>query len=201
MSSEVETRPSPPIGTNGLGLAPAISGADHARAFVEVQNGCDHDCTFCVTTIARGASRSIPAGAIIDAIKGRPGYPGIVDQIRTRMRGKIKAGGQLRFGFRIYRDSVRGGASGVEDEGYPLPEECTGNEDRFMSSFQGVTARDTAVFLARRLTKKSLQEIGEYFGGRDHTTVLHACRKIAGDRSKDSELNQQLHVLEQTLKG
>ncbi len=48
---------------------PAVSGADHARAFIEVQNGCDHDCTFCVTTIARGESRSIPAGAVIDAIK------------------------------------------------------------------------------------------------------------------------------------
>jgi threonylcarbamoyladenosine tRNA methylthiotransferase MtaB len=46
---------------------PAVSGADHARAFIEVQNGCDHDCTFCITTIARGESRSIPAGAIIDA--------------------------------------------------------------------------------------------------------------------------------------
>lgn len=47
---------------------PALSGRDHARAFVEVQNGCDHDCTFCVTTLARGASRSVPAGAVIDAI-------------------------------------------------------------------------------------------------------------------------------------
>jgi threonylcarbamoyladenosine tRNA methylthiotransferase MtaB len=49
-------------------VRPALSGADHARAFVEVQNGCDHDCTFCVTTLARGASRSVPAGAVIDAI-------------------------------------------------------------------------------------------------------------------------------------
>jgi threonylcarbamoyladenosine tRNA methylthiotransferase MtaB len=54
-----------------LPLKPALSGSDHARAFVEVQNGCDHDCTFCVTTLARGPSRSIPAGAIIDAIKAR----------------------------------------------------------------------------------------------------------------------------------
>ena len=38
-------------------------------------------------------------------------------------------------------------------------------------------------------------------GGRDHTTVLHAVRKIGGERQKDTELNQQLHVLEQTLKG
>lgn len=49
--------------------APAVSGADHARAFVEVQNGCDHDCTFCITTLARGASRSISASAVVDAVK------------------------------------------------------------------------------------------------------------------------------------
>ncbi len=61
--------------------------------------------------------------------------------------------------------------------------------------------RQIAMYLAKELTQKSLPEIGELFGGRDHTTVLHACRKIAGDRSKDTELNQQLHVLEQTLKG
>ncbi|RJT24981.1 tRNA (N(6)-L-threonylcarbamoyladenosine(37)-C(2))-methylthiotransferase MtaB [Chakrabartia godavariana] len=68
--SAVEGRVSTSLDTNGL-EGPAISGADHARAFVEVQNGCDHDCTFCVTTLARGASRSVPAGAIIDAIKAR----------------------------------------------------------------------------------------------------------------------------------
>jgi chromosomal replication initiator protein len=39
------------------------------------------------------------------------------------------------------------------------------------------------------------------FGGRDHTTVLHAVRKIGGERQQLTELNQQLHVLEQTLKG
>ncbi|MDE1998498.1 MAG: chromosomal replication initiator protein DnaA [Burkholderiales bacterium] len=61
--------------------------------------------------------------------------------------------------------------------------------------------RQIAMYLAKELTQKSLPEIGELFGGRDHTTVLHACRKIASDRSKDTELNQQLHVLEQTLKG
>jgi chromosomal replication initiator protein len=51
------------------------------------------------------------------------------------------------------------------------------------------------------MTQNSLPQIGEIFGGRDHTTVLHAVRKIGGERAKNSELNQQLHVLEQTLKG
>jgi threonylcarbamoyladenosine tRNA methylthiotransferase MtaB len=43
--------------------------AEHARAFVEVQNGCDHRCTFCVIPYGRGNSRSVPAGAVIDRIK------------------------------------------------------------------------------------------------------------------------------------
>jgi chromosomal replication initiator protein len=61
--------------------------------------------------------------------------------------------------------------------------------------------RQIAMYLAKELTQKSLPEIGELFGGRDHTTVLHAVRKIGGERQQMSELNQQLHVLEQTLKG
>mgnify|MGYP001163409704 FL=1 len=48
---------------------PAVSGADHARAFIEVQNGCDHRCTFCIIPYARGDSRSIPAGAVIEAVQ------------------------------------------------------------------------------------------------------------------------------------
>ncbi len=61
--------------------------------------------------------------------------------------------------------------------------------------------RQIAMYLAKELTQKSLPEIGELFGGRDHTTVLHAVRKISGERQQLTELNQQLHVLEQTLKG
>jgi len=61
--------------------------------------------------------------------------------------------------------------------------------------------RQIAMYLAKELTQKSLPEIGELFGGRDHTTVLHAVRKIGSERTKNTELNQQLHVLEQTLKG
>ena len=61
--------------------------------------------------------------------------------------------------------------------------------------------RQIAMYLAKELTQKSLPEIGDLFGGRDHTTVLHAVRKISDARSKQSELNHALHVLEQTLKG
>ncbi len=61
--------------------------------------------------------------------------------------------------------------------------------------------RQIAMYLAKELTKRSLPEIGDLFGGRDHTTVLHAVRKITKERLQDLELNQQLHILEQTLKN
>lgn len=43
--------------------------SDRARAFVEVQNGCDHRCTFCVIPYGRGNSRSVPAGQVVERIK------------------------------------------------------------------------------------------------------------------------------------
>lgn len=61
--------------------------------------------------------------------------------------------------------------------------------------------RQVAMYLAKELTQKSLPEIGELFGGRDHTTVLHAVRKIGSERNRDTLLNHTLHVLEQTLKS
>lgn len=47
----------------------AASFSAHARAFVEVQNGCDHRCTFCTIPFGRGNSRSVPAGAVIERIQ------------------------------------------------------------------------------------------------------------------------------------
>ncbi len=48
--------------------APVVSGRDHARAFVEVQTGCDHRCTFCVIPFGRGNSASAGADDIVDSI-------------------------------------------------------------------------------------------------------------------------------------
>ena len=61
--------------------------------------------------------------------------------------------------------------------------------------------RQVAMALAKELTQMSLPEIGEAFGNRDHTTVLHACRTIASLRKQDSALNRDYLVLEQVLKG
>lgn len=52
----------------GATHAPLPTFDGHARAFVEVQNGCDHRCTFCAIPFGRGPSRSVPAGAVIERV-------------------------------------------------------------------------------------------------------------------------------------
>ena len=44
-----------------------------------------------------------------------------------------------------------------------------------------------------------MPEIGRRFGGRDHTTVLHAVRKIEGEQSKDAKLSQELEILKRLI--
>lgn len=59
--------------------------------------------------------------------------------------------------------------------------------------------RQIAMALAKELTTLSLPEIGESFGGRDHTTVLHACRKVQELREQDHDISREYLVLLQTL--
>ena len=61
--------------------------------------------------------------------------------------------------------------------------------------------RQVAMWLSREVTSHSFPEIGDAFGGRDHTTVIHAVKTIDSLRAKESELNHDLHVLLQVLKG
>lgn len=61
--------------------------------------------------------------------------------------------------------------------------------------------RQVAMWLAKELTPMSLPAIGDAFGGRDHTTVLHACRTITELRLADNQLNHDVHVLTQVLRG
>ena len=61
--------------------------------------------------------------------------------------------------------------------------------------------RQIAMYLVKELTQHSLPEIGANFGGRDHATVIHAVRKITLTRQSNAELNHEIHVLEQMIKG
>jgi chromosomal replication initiator protein len=59
--------------------------------------------------------------------------------------------------------------------------------------------RQIGMYLARKHTRFSLGEIGGYFGGRDHTTVMHAVRSIDGRRTGDNHLDQDINQLESVL--
>jgi chromosomal replication initiator protein len=61
--------------------------------------------------------------------------------------------------------------------------------------------RQMAMALSKQLTRHSLPEIGNLFGGRDHTTVLHACRKIDELREEDHRMSEDYDNLYQTLSG
>jgi chromosomal replication initiator protein len=62
-----------------------------------------------------------------------------------------------------------------------------------------VMARDVAMYLARQLTGQSLEQIGEYFGGRDHTTVLHGCRKAEQLAKSDPATRSAVERLHEAL--
>lgn len=61
--------------------------------------------------------------------------------------------------------------------------------------------RQIGMYLARKHTRFSLEEIGGYFGGRDHTTVMHAVRTIDSRRGEDAILDKDLMILEKELTG
>ncbi|MCX7004640.1 MAG: chromosomal replication initiator protein DnaA [bacterium] len=62
-----------------------------------------------------------------------------------------------------------------------------------------VHPRQIAMYLCRELTTSSLTDIAQSFGGKDHTTVLYACRKIEQVKEQDEMINQQLHALKRRL--
>jgi chromosomal replication initiation ATPase DnaA len=67
--------------------------------------------------------------------------------------------------------------------------------------FSTVLPRQVAMYLCKTLTSRSLPEIGQQFGGRDHTTILHAVRKIERLRRDDIKLDAELCELECRIRG
>jgi chromosomal replication initiator protein len=61
--------------------------------------------------------------------------------------------------------------------------------------------RQVAMYLSKQLTPRSLPEIGRRFGGRDHTTVIHAVRRIEQLRNEDQELDNDIRLLTRQLEG
>ena len=62
-----------------------------------------------------------------------------------------------------------------------------------------VHPRQIAMYLCRELTDASFPEIGRHFGGKDHTTIIHACKQITKAKETDSELNATLESLKEQI--
>jgi chromosomal replication initiator protein len=63
-----------------------------------------------------------------------------------------------------------------------------------------VTARTVAMYLARQLTTKSLQQVGRYFGRRDHSTVMYGCRKAEKLLDSDPAVRWAIQQLQEKLR-
>jgi len=64
-----------------------------------------------------------------------------------------------------------------------------------------VFPRQIAMYLCRKLMDVSQPEVGRFFGGRDHTTVIHSCEKISAELEYDAQLRETIALLEKTIKG
>jgi chromosomal replication initiator protein len=79
--------------------------------------------------------------------------------------------------------------------GFSIEELCSPSRSR-----QLTTARQIAMYLIRELTTLSLPNIGKAFGGRDHTTVIHANKKIAGLMQEKQQVYNQVNELTNRVK-
>lgn len=61
--------------------------------------------------------------------------------------------------------------------------------------------RQVAMYLAKNLTNKSLMDIGRKFGGKDHTTIMHAIKTVEALKAADAEISEDLHILSKTLQA
>ena len=112
-----------------------------SRAYVQVQNGCDHRCTFCIIPYGRGNSRSVPAGVVVDQVKrlvGR-GYNEIVltgvdmTSWGADLPGRPALGDLVRRVLRLVPDLPRLRISSIDSiEADPALMECIADEPRLM---------------------------------------------------------------------
>ena len=118
-----------------------IDGFGRHRAYVQVQNGCDHRCTFCIIPFARGNSRSVPAGVVVDQIR-RLVDRGFLEVVLTGvdltswgadLPGAPRLGDLVRRILRLVPDLPRLRISSIDSiEADPALMDCLAAEPRLM---------------------------------------------------------------------
>ncbi len=121
--------------------------------------------------------------ARLEALSRIEGRPATVREVTAQFRAEAETG----------RPTVERIAEGVGSYFRVEPQQLQ-SRSRMRST---LVPRQVSMYLARQLTDLSLEQIGAYFGGRDHSTVLHACRKVEQALADDVPLSQavrQLHA-------
>jgi len=113
-----------------------------------------------------------------------------LEETQSLLRPHLRGGGEKR----ITVDEIQKAAA----EHFGLKQADLISERRTRSVAR---PRQAAMWLAKQLTTRSLPDIGRRFGGRDHTTVLHAVRRIEALRLTDSQLARDLETLTRKLRG
>lgn len=139
------------------------------------------DVTHYIATIAESNTRELE-GALTKLTAFSQQYSGVIN---------------LEIARQAFGDAVHAPVRKIS-----LPDIIQAVMDRYnvrLSDLQGkrrnrsvAFPRQVCMYLARELTSLSLEEIGGFFGGRDHTTVLHAIRTIQGDKEQDPEVEMTL---------
>ena len=143
-----------------------IDGFGRHRAYVQVQNGCDHRCTFCIIPFGRGNSRSVPAGVVVEQIKRLVGR-GFNEVVLTGvdltswgadLPGAPRLGDLVRRILRLVPDLPRLRISSIDSiEADPALMEAIGTESRLMPHLHlSLQAGDNLIL--KRMKRRHLRE-------------------------------------------
>ncbi len=177
-----------------------ISGLeDRARAFIQVQNGCDHRCTFCIIPYGRGNSRSVPVGEIVSQVKQlvNSGYNEIVltgvdiTDYGKGLPASPKLGQMMKRVLALVPELKRLRLSSidvaeVDDDIYWLLE----NEPRFMPHFHLSLQAGDNMILKRMKRRHSREDAIKFFGKvrKIRSDIVFGADIIAGFPTETDEM-------------
>jgi chromosomal replication initiator protein len=101
------------------------------------------------------------------------------------------------FVFNISKEITLDYIQRIVADHFEVPEDMLKDKTR---KREVVMARQISMYLAKSLTNQSLKVIGDYFGGRDHSTVIYSCRAVQDLLDTDEEFQEQLQDIEKKIK-
>jgi threonylcarbamoyladenosine tRNA methylthiotransferase MtaB len=138
---------------------------NRARAFVQIQNGCDHRCTFCIIPYGRGPSRSVPAGQVVSEIRAlvAAGHAEVVltgvdmTSWGADLPGSPKLGGLVRRILRLVPELKRLRLSSIDSiEADPELIDCIADEPRLMPHLH-LSLQSGADMILKRMKRRHLR--------------------------------------------